>query len=254
MQLTPNQDESLDQLAGRWRVFQLKRGHRFSTDDLVTAWHASTVKPQARKLLDIGCGIGSVGLSTLWRVGHEDATLTAVEAQEVSVGLYRRSIAYNALESRVTLHHSDLRGWSPEDPSERFELITGSPPYIPASDGIISPHPQRAHCRMELRGNVYDYCVAAKRWLAPGGRFVFVMLAQDPRTEDGPVQAGLQVVDRWDYVFREGRVPHIATLVCAHAEEELGERTHRTILIRHQDGSLGDVYSAFRDEMKTHRA
>ena len=37
---TPAEDESLDQLTGEWSVFQLKKGHRFSTDDVVTAWTA----------------------------------------------------------------------------------------------------------------------------------------------------------------------------------------------------------------------
>jgi len=31
-------DESLDAISGHFRLFQLKRGHRFSTDDVLTAW------------------------------------------------------------------------------------------------------------------------------------------------------------------------------------------------------------------------
>lgn len=241
--------ETLDPLIGPWSIFQLARGHRFSTDDLVTAWRASLAAPQAQTLLDMGCGVGSVGLCTLHRVAP-GATLVAIEAQEISVGLYRRTIAHNQLSDRITLHHGDLRdpGVLPE--GSRFELITGSPPYVPVGNGVISPHPQRAGARMELLGSVFDYCAAAARWLAPKGRFCFVMLAGDPRTEQAPLAAGLGVIERWDYVFGAGRDPHIATLVCGHADE-VADQPRRTgrLVIRGEDGAHTSSYLAFRREM-----
>jgi tRNA1(Val) A37 N6-methylase TrmN6 len=39
--VTVGADElTLDALAGRWRIYQLRNGHRFSADDLLTAWTA----------------------------------------------------------------------------------------------------------------------------------------------------------------------------------------------------------------------
>ena len=73
-----NQDITLDTLAGSWRLYQLRHGHRFSTDDLLTAWAALRAKPEARRLLDLGAGIGSVGLLALWKLSVE-AHLTMVE-------------------------------------------------------------------------------------------------------------------------------------------------------------------------------
>ena len=241
--------ETLDALIGPWSIFQLARGHRFSTDDLVTAWRASLAAPRARTLLDLGCGVGSVGLCTLYRVGPE-ASLVAIEAQDVSVGLFRRTIAHNHLSERITLHHGDLRDPTILPEGSRFELITGSPPYVPVGNGVISPHPQRAGARMELRGSVFDYCAAAARWLAPGGRLCFVMLADDPRTEAAPLAAGLGVIERWDYVFGAGREPHIATLVCGHADE-VARRPRRTgtLIIRGEDGVHTEAYQAFRRDM-----
>ena len=57
---------TLDILAGDWRIFQLRAGHRFSADDLLTAWTAVRANPTARQVLDLGAGIGSVGLLALW--------------------------------------------------------------------------------------------------------------------------------------------------------------------------------------------
>lgn len=250
MSLEPGPGETLDKLIGTWKVLQLARGHRFSTDDLVTAWRASLASPGATRLLDLGCGIGSVGLSTLYRMGPA-ATLIGVEAQEISAGLVRRTVQVNGLADRVRIVHGDLRdpGVLPAD--ARFELITGSPPYVPVGTGLLSPNTQRAGARIELRGSVYDYCAAAARHLAPGGRFTFVMLSDDPRTEDAPRVHGLSVVERWEYVFGRGRRPHIATVVCARAEDVPPDAPRRTgrLVIRGPDGEWTEEYLAFRREM-----
>ena len=240
--------QTIDRLIGTWSIVQLAKGHRFSTDDLVTAWRASMARPDAERLLDIGSGVGSVGLSTLYRMGPT-ATLTMIEAQPISTELARQTMTLNHLDERVTVLDGDLRdpGVLPE--GETFDLVTGSPPYIPLGTGLLSPHPQRAACRIELRGSVYDYCVAAKRWLAPGGRFAFVMLSADPRTEAAPIEAGLRVVERWDYVFGARREPHVATLVCGHAEEDLPERVTGQLVIRGPDGQWTAEYASFRREM-----
>jgi hypothetical protein len=57
--LTAN-DVTLDTLAGDWRIFQLRTGHRFSADDLLTAWAAVRAKPEALRLLDLG-SVGRCG-------------------------------------------------------------------------------------------------------------------------------------------------------------------------------------------------
>ncbi|MEQ1502292.1 MAG: methyltransferase [Myxococcota bacterium] len=241
-------DETVDKLIGTWSVIQLRRGHRFSTDDLVTAWRAWQAVPDAATVLDLGCGIGSVGLSTLYYL-PPTTTLIGVEAQEVSVGLARRTVALNGLTGRVTIVQGDLRDPAVLAADARFPLITGSPPYLPAGTGLLSANSQRAHARIELRGSVFDYCAAAARHLAPGGRFCFVMLADDPRTEAAPAAAGLVVVERWEYVFGRGRRPHVATLVCAHAGEVTGPRATGRLVIRGPDGEWTPEYQAFRREM-----
>ena len=55
-------DETLDAISGHFRIFQLRGGHRFSTDDLLTAWYGIAWAPSARSVLDLGSGVGSVGM------------------------------------------------------------------------------------------------------------------------------------------------------------------------------------------------
>jgi hypothetical protein len=40
--------ETLDALSGYFRIYQLRKGHRFSTDDLIVAWYGTTWAPSDR--------------------------------------------------------------------------------------------------------------------------------------------------------------------------------------------------------------
>src|SRR5262245_27407238 len=60
--LGPRAGEDLCYLAGEWRILQRLDGHRWSLDDLVTAWVAAdelAAEPPER-MVDLGCGIGTV--------------------------------------------------------------------------------------------------------------------------------------------------------------------------------------------------
>src|SRR5690606_4232492 len=65
--LWPGPGEDLCYLTGDWRIFQKLVGHRWSMDDLVTAWYALThAPPHATTTFDMGCGVGSVLMMVAW--------------------------------------------------------------------------------------------------------------------------------------------------------------------------------------------
>ena len=70
--------ETLDAISGHFRLFQLRDGHRFSTDDILTAWYGTSWCPTARRALDLGSGIGTVGMICAWRL--PGAKFVTVEA------------------------------------------------------------------------------------------------------------------------------------------------------------------------------
>ena len=234
-------DITLDILAGDWRIFQLRTGHRFSADDLLTAWAAVRAHPAARQLLDLGAGIGSVGLLALWKLptaGH----LTMVEVQALSHTLAYRTVIYNGLAGHVTLHHQDLRAW----PGGAFDLVTASPPYLPVGHGVQPQHPQKAAARFELHGDIFDYCQAAARSLAAQGLFCFCHAADDPRPEHAIRQAGLTLVRRQEVYFRASQPPHMALFTCAWE----GVRADPPpLVIRDLQGRWTAEYLALRAEM-----
>ena len=81
-----------DAIAGTFRVLQRVRGHRYSLDDVATAWEAARARPSAVRVLDLGCGLGSVLLMLAWKL--PDARLVGVEAQDISLALARRNVAF----------------------------------------------------------------------------------------------------------------------------------------------------------------
>ena len=96
-----------DRLTGGYRILQRSKGHRFSADDVATAFVARSEVPTATRVLDLGCGIGSVLLLLAWNL--ESASLVGVEAQAMSFELLERNVARNGLTGRVTVIHGDLR-------------------------------------------------------------------------------------------------------------------------------------------------
>jgi tRNA1(Val) A37 N6-methylase TrmN6 len=160
---------SITGLTGPLRIFQRLRGHRHSVDDALTAWYALQKCPGATRCLDLGAGVGTVGMIVLWGLAGE-ATLTCIEAQETSFTLLQANLECNQLLGRATAIHGDLREFAPD---AKYNLITGSPPYFPRHAGLIPEDTQKACARFELRGHVGDYARTARRCLQDDGLFIY---------------------------------------------------------------------------------
>jgi len=246
------QSETLDAISGHFRLFQLRDGHRFSTDDILTAWYGTSWCPTARTALDLGSGIGTVGMICAWRL--PGARFVTVEAQCESIVLARKSARYNGLTERYEIREGDFRSPAILRADETFDLITGSPPYFPPGTGVESEHPQKLACRFELRGTVADYCATAARHLALGGFFACVFPAEPnqlARVEQGAREAGLVIVRRRPVVFREGEPPLIALFgmmrVTDLPEWFRGQTwVEPELIIRTREGKIHPEYSAVK--------
>lgn len=201
---------TVDGLRSGVHIFQRKKGHRYSTDDLMTGWYALEKSPPVSSLLDLGTGIGGVGLLVL--TGLPRATLTCIEAQELSFRFLQENVRANRLESRVEMHLGDLRDLALE---RRFPLITGSPPYFDVSAGVVPADSQKAHARFELRGHVGDYARAAAKHLAPDGMFVFCFpWAQKERAVRSVQAEGFSIAFERDVVPRASLPPLFSLFAC----------------------------------------
>jgi tRNA1Val (adenine37-N6)-methyltransferase len=243
-------DETLDAISGHFRLFQLREGHRFSTDDVLIAWYGTTWAPSASRVLDLGSGIGSVGMIAAWRL--PGSRFVTIEAQEQSVRLAARSAAYNGLEHRYEIRLADFRSSEAFAADEQFDLVLGSPPYFPPGSGIESDHPQRAACRFEMRGDIRDYARVAAERLAPGGLFACVFPDVDrARVEEAAAMSAMTIVRRRPIVFRDGEPPLIALFAMMRQGDlppHLHDRTwvEPPLVIRTADRQVHPEYAAVK--------
>jgi len=243
-------DETLDAISGHFRLFQLRDGHRFSTDDVLTAWYGTTWAPSAARVLDLGSGIGSVGMIAAWRL--PGARFVTLEVQEQSVRLAAKSAAYNGLEPRYEIRLADFRSSEAFASGEQFDLVFGSPPYFPPGSGIESDHPQRAASRFEMRGDIRDYARVAAERIAPGGLFACVFPDVDrARVEEAAAVAALTIVRRRPVAFREGERPLIALFAMMRQGDlplHMHDRTwvEPPLVIRCADGQVHPEYAAVK--------
>ncbi|MBX7191835.1 MAG: methyltransferase [Sandaracinaceae bacterium] len=194
-----------DAITADFRVYQRVRGHRYSLDDVLTAWVAARRAPEARQLLDLGSGIGSVAIMLAWRL--PTARVATIEAQEISFALQARNVARNGLEARFTRAFGDFR-----EPTVRaqvgdgLDLVTGTPPYFPADSTLCSSDSQRAHARVELRGGVEAYLEAAAACVREGGAVVLCADAKKPARVTGALgRLGLAAEEELVVHPREGK-------------------------------------------------
>lgn len=196
-----------DRLTPSVRVYQRQKGHRFSSDDVATAYVAFTTRPDAKRVLDLGCGLGSVLLLLGWKL--PGAELRGVEAQAMSYALLERNVARSGFAERIQITHGDLR--DPELPRRvggPFDLITGTPPYFPPEAALDAEDEQRAFARIEYRGGVEAYIDAAAPLLARDGALVVCGDARsNERTRSAAAAAGLALRARCDVIARAGVSP-----------------------------------------------
>lgn len=182
--------ETIDILTRRLRIIQHRGGHRAASDDVLLAWAAMRARPDAKRILDLGTGKGTIALLLLDSLPA--AKVIGIEAHPAHHALAVRNAALNNLSGRYDARLGDLRDPAVLRGEGPFDLICGAPPYQPVGSGIMPKDPGRAAGRFELRGGVEDYAQTAASHLAADGRVVILMnSAGRVRAESAVTQAGL---------------------------------------------------------------
>lgn len=232
-----------DAITADFRILQRRKGHRYSLDDLATAAEAVRAAGDApiSRYLDLGCGIGSALLMVSWRL--RPATVVGIEALDVSATLARFNLRLNRLEARLFEgDHRDVTAAWTEPP---FDLVTGTPPYLPVGTALASPDPQRAAARLELRGGIEDYLASADRVLAPGGHVVACAGGGDAaRVGAGARAASLHILRRLDVIPRpDAGGPLFSVWTLGRSAAPLD---HQRLLVRGPDGQQTPEARALR--------
>ena len=242
------EDATYDALIGSWSLYQREKGHKTSTDDVLTAWLAyrSMAGRSPTRYLDLGCGIGSVLLMTCHALRPDYAL--GIEAQQQSAAMAAASIARLPDAGEIVLKQGDFREVDTGAEHHSFDLVTGSPPYFPVGTGTMSADYQRSACRFELRGGVEAYCEAAERALSPDAHFVLVFQTQwDERVLQAAEAVNLKLQQRVDVKMRVGNdQPFLSLYEFARTPSELQVQS---FAVRDEEGAITPEYRAIRTEL-----
>ena len=164
-------------LGGRLALVQPKRGHRVGTDAALLAAAAET--PRGR-IVDVGAGVGAVGLALVGRSAQAFADL--VEVDPDLARLADMNVARNGLEARARVFRLDVM-----KPRERREAglndeaadcVVTNPPFFEHGTIRVSPDTGRTQAHvfspMDADTTLATWIRASLAILAPGGRFLMI--------------------------------------------------------------------------------
>lgn len=160
-------EETLDEiLEGRLRIFQTRKGYRFSLDSILLA-HFVSLKP-GTSAIDLGCGSGIILFILAKR--FPNVHCVGLEIQEKLAALAQKNTRLNDLDERVEILSGDASNIKNIFPARSFDAVIFNPPYRKLSSGRINPLEEKAIARHEIKGSLKDFLKAAKYLLKPTGK------------------------------------------------------------------------------------
>lgn len=152
------------------RIIQNEEKFCFGMDAVLLSGFAR-VKPGER-VLDMGTGTGIIPI--LLSAKTEAEHLTALEIQEESADMARRSVALNGLQEKIEVVTGDIKEASRVFGRATFEVVTCNPPYMNDRHGLKNPDLPKAIARHEVLCSLEDVVREAAAVLKPNGRFYMV--------------------------------------------------------------------------------
>ena len=124
------------------------------------------------KVLDLGTGTGIIPI--LMEAKTQATDFTALEIQEESADMARRSVAYNHLEDKIKVVTGDIKDASKLFGASSFHVITTNPPYMIGQHGIQNDANAKTIARHEVLCDLDDILRESAKMLKQGGRFYMV--------------------------------------------------------------------------------
>lgn len=164
------------------RVLQPRRGYRAGLDAVILAAAAPLERADERgkgdvRVLDVGSGVGVVGLCLAHRV--RTAKVTLVERDPFLVSLARENIARNGLGARVEVVEGDVMQSLSSVPelramAESFDVVLSNPPYHDSAAGTSAPDALKAAAHAMPAGSLERWLQFMASMARPGGAMAII--------------------------------------------------------------------------------
>lgn len=161
----------------KFEVVNERSAMKVNTDGVLLG-AAMTIRPEDRRLLDVGTGTGTIALMAAQRLAGNDVPLNEVHIDAVDIDQASAEEAATNFKSSpwnlaLTAHHASLDQFAAKSDC-RYDLIFSNPPYF--DDSLEAPEARRSNARHTSSGLSYrellEFC--ADR-LSENGRFAIVL-------------------------------------------------------------------------------
>ncbi len=165
------ENERLDELhRNGYHIIQDPERFCFGMDAVLLSGFAKAKRGE--RAIDLGTGTGIIPILMEAKTGCGD--FTALEIQEESADMARRSVLYNHLEDKIKIVTGDIRDASKLFGASSFDIVTTNPPYMIGEHGLISASDAKTIARHEVLCTLDDILRESARLLRSGGRFYMV--------------------------------------------------------------------------------
>ena len=169
-------NETLDAISGLGLVLRQKRaGHRVGLDAVLLA---ASARPAGGRIVDVGAGVGSVGLALARR--SPQALVDLVEIDEEIAALASENARTNGLVERIRVLAVDVMSAPLRRAAGLIDgaasLVVTNPPFYSPGETRVSPDAARAraHALVEGSDTLSAWLTASLALLAPGGCFAMI--------------------------------------------------------------------------------
>jgi tRNA1(Val) A37 N6-methylase TrmN6 len=164
-------------LGGRLVVSQPQRGFRAGLDSVLLG---ASVRPGAKRLLDLGAGAGTAALVALAGLSGATATLVEIDPEMAAIATLNLGANNMAERGRVLIADVTAKGSVRAEaglPAEHYDTVIANPPFFDPAAGS-APSEARQTAR-HMPPEALDLWVkTAATHAAPGAEIVFIHAAQ----------------------------------------------------------------------------
>lgn len=156
-------------LGGRVQLLQPARGYRVAIDAVLLA--AAVDAAPGQRILDLGAGVGAVGLCLAARLAG--CSIVGIELQAALAELAERNANLNGMADRVRTVVHDLARPLPANLG-RFDHVVTNPPYLAAAVADPSPDPSKALATVESSADLARWLAVATAAAEPAGTLLVI--------------------------------------------------------------------------------
>ena len=154
---------------GKLILSQPEQGYRVAIDPIFLAASIPSEQFENARILDMGCGIGTIGLCLLSRFS---CSVTGVDIQKDYIALANQNAKDLGQSEQCHFVSGDLNDWTVDEP---FDVVVTNPPYM--AEGTCSENEAKSRANKETTPFA-DWVDAGFRALTKGG-YLFMIHRTD---------------------------------------------------------------------------